>query len=380
MKNPQGERPCPIVSPTTRVLAKQNKWPEQGRVSDLVAPFELSQENNNKGILLLHGLTDSPYVFHDLAAFYHQQGFTVRTLLLPGHGTAASDLIDVDVEQWRTAASYGIGRMLLDFEQVYLGGFSTGGALILDYLMAREDVDDKVSGVFLWSPASKASSDLAWLARYVDAIPFVDWLGKEADTDFAKYESFPFNAGAQVHALMASYTGENARKNRTLHNIPLFVVAGEHDQTINTQATLALLNEWHQPNKRQRTSMDTLIYYGSKSVASSSLPDKFNLVVPDCLAGQLCQSVYDVAHTAPTNSPDNLHYGTKGKYRNCGHYQTDMEKFRQCKQGTDVIVGERTEINLNLDKPLQRLTYNPFFQEMLEEISLFLKKTSGIQG
>lgn len=60
----------------------------------------------------------------------------------------------------------------------------------------------------MWSPASKAKSDLAWLAQYIDGIPFVDWLDLDADIDFAKYESFPYNAAAQVHSLMNLVVGK----------------------------------------------------------------------------------------------------------------------------------------------------------------------------
>ncbi len=49
---------------------------------------------------------------------------------------------------------------------------------------------------------------MSWLGLPVILIicPFVNWVDKDADIDFAKYESFPFNAGAQVHALMSEVT------------------------------------------------------------------------------------------------------------------------------------------------------------------------------
>lgn len=375
-RNPQASRLCPIVTPTVEILTKQNDWPAITTVGDLIAPFELRRADHAKGILLIHGLTDSPFVFHDLAAHFYQQGFNVRTLLIPGHGTAASDLIDVELQQWQQAASYAIERAMIDFDQVYLGGFSTGGALILDYLMTHRLADNKVKGVFLWSPASKAKSDFAWLAKYVDYIPFVDWLAKEADIDFAKYESFPFNAAAQVNTLMERIVGESADPQRIRADIPLFVVASEHDQTIATEATLALIQAWHDPIIKKHTDLDTIIYYGDPNRVNANLPSSVNIIVPSCTKGELCQSVFDVAHTAPTNSPANAHYGVNGKYRNCSHYLTDMDKFSACKQAEEVIVGERTEQNLNRDKVLKRLTYNPFFDEMLVEINKFLAKTS----
>jgi esterase/lipase len=380
-KNPRAQQSCPINNEVHKILTLQTSSTEFAKVVDFISPFELRKKNSDKAILLIHGLTDSPYVFHDLAAFYYQQGFTVRTLLLPGHATAPADLIDVELAQWREATNYAINRTLKDFDNVYLGGFSTGGALILDYLMANEQANDEVNiklkGLFLWSPASKAKSDIAWLAQYVDLIPFLDWVGKDADSDFAKYESFPFNAGAQVHSLMSELLVSDVVLPIKIKNIPMFVVISEHDQTIATDATLALVTQWHNSTGKKDSNKDVVIYYGDKSKAKQQLPLNLNLVVPTCEESELCAKVHDVAHTSVTNAPSNIHYGLAGNYRNCGHYIGDMALYQQCKTSENVIVGEKTAHNLQQGKPLYRLTYNPYYQQMLNEIKIFLQATGG---
>lgn len=370
-KNPRAEMPCPNVTDTYQQLAKQNNWPETPRVSQLIAPFELTNKDSNKAVLLIHGLTDSPYSFHDLAQFFYHQGFTVRTLLLPGHATAPSGLLDVSYQQWQQVTQYAIERTLLDFEQVYLGGFSTGGALIFDYLMQQQKADEKIKGLLMWSPASKAKSDQAWLAQYVDYIPFVDWIDLDADIDFAKYESFPYNAAAQVHALMSRIVGEEAMSDRIMHDIPLFVVASEHDQTIETKQTLALIEQWQQAEISQKNKQSTLVYYGDKA----NVPLTANVIVkvPDCLASGLCNEIFDVAHTATTNAPNNPHYGINGQYRNCSHYVKDLVRYLECKQSDKVIKGELTQENLTNHQLLQRLTYNPYYQQMLTSMEGFLQ-------
>ncbi len=370
-KNPRTDMPCPIITKTYKQLAKQNNWSETPSVSQLIAPFELTNENSDKAILLIHGLTDSPYSYHDLTQFFYQQGFTVRTLLLPGHATAPSDLLDVSYQQWQQASQYAIERTLKDFEQVYLGGFSTGGALIFDYLMQQKKADEKIKGLFMWSPASKAKSDQAWLAQYVDYIPFVDWIDLDADIDFAKYESFPYNAAAQVHALMSRIVGEEAMSNRIMHDIPIFVVASEHDQTIETKQTLALIEQWQQVDKPYKNKQSTLVYYGDKRNVPVSINIK--LEVPKCLTGGLCNEVFDVAHTGTTNSPSNPHYGINGQYRNCGHYIKELPRYLACQQSDELVKGELTEANLTQHKLLQRLTYNPYYQQMMVSMDSFLK-------
>jgi esterase/lipase len=377
-KNLRADMPCPMMTKTYQQLAKQNSWSNNTpNISQLIAPFELVHQGSNKAIVLIHGLTDSPYSFHDLAQFFYQQGFTVRTLLLPGHGTAPSDLLDVTYQQWQQASQFGIERTLQDFEQVYLGGFSTGGALIFDYLMQQPQADEKIKGLFMWSPASKAKSDLAWLAKYVDYIPFVDWVDLDADIDFAKYESFPYNAAAQVHALMSRIVGCNAMKNRVMHDIPMFVVASEHDQTIATEQTLVLIEQWQQAEKKaeqmQQKQDSMLVYYGN----SAKVPDSINinLELPQCLTNDLCHDVFDVAHTATTNAPSNPHYGVDGQYRNCSHYIKEFSRYIACKHSDQVVKGELTEANLSEHQLVQRLTYNPYYQQMLDSMTKFLQFT-----
>ncbi|WP_019029672.1 alpha/beta hydrolase [Colwellia piezophila] len=374
-KNPRATMPCPIITDTYQQLAKQNNWSATPEISQLIAPFELPQGNKEKAILLIHGLTDSPFIFHDLAQFFYQQGFTVRTLLLPGHGTAPSGLLDVSYQEWQHATKFAIETTLHDFEQVYLGGFSTGGALIFDYLMQQPVANKKIKGLLMWSPASKAKNDSAWLAQYVDYIPFVDWIDLDADIDFAKYESFPYNAAAQVHGIMSRIVGENAMDDRVLHDIPLFVVASEHDQTINTKQTLLLIEQWQQQASTAKTKKSALIYYGDKGSLPPTLLTSIKVMVPSCSAGEICEGIFDIAHTATTNAPDNPHYGAAGQYRNCGHYQTEPARYQECKEASKTIKGELRPENLNKEQPLQRLTYNPYYQHMLATMTGFLRAT-----
>ena len=239
--------------------------------------------------------------------------------------------------------------------------------------MQQEQVDNKIKGLFMWSPASKAKNDLAWLAKYVDKIPFVDWIDLDADIDFAKYESFPYNAAAQVDSIMSLVVADGASASREMHDIPVFVVASEHDQTIGTEHTLALIEEWQLASSQDQMKKSVLIYYGDNNKLPTKLTAVMKVVVPECSAESLCSDIFDVSHIATTHSPDNPHYGVKGEYRNCGHYVKDVERHQACKQSKQVIKGEVTAANLMKDSPIQRLTYNPYYHEMLDDITLFLK-------
>jgi hypothetical protein len=102
-------------------------------------PFELKPDESRfprnregryeKGILLIHGLSDSPYFLQPIARILRERGFLVRSILLPGHGTVPGDLLSVSYQEWIRATEYGVDQMKQQVEKLYLGGFSTGGAL-----------------------------------------------------------------------------------------------------------------------------------------------------------------------------------------------------------------------------------------------------------
>ena len=373
-ENPKGQLPCPIQTPTSQLLYPDMDLDLQ-LVADMVAPFELPVADSRTGVLLIHGLTDSPYLFHDLAVEFYAQGITVRTLMLPGHGTAPAALLDVEESQWRQATEYALTQMLADFDQVYVGGFSTGAALLLDQLSHGDWSPEqlaKVKGMFMWAPASKAKSGFAWAAKYVDWIPFVDYINTSADIDFAKYESFPFNAAAQVNSLMNRINGEDLSLQR-IPDVPIFVVASEVDQTIDTQATIEIVEKWHGVKERESKANDTLIYYGQVASLPKTI-QSMEIYVPECINGQPCSKVLNISHNAAPNSPMNPHYGVQGNYKYCEHH-FGSEAYDACKTMAVTPIGEITPENLLQHSIVRRLTYNPFYDQMAEQIAAFIKRT-----
>ena len=108
-------------------------------------------------VLLLHGMTDSPYSLRAIGMVLHEAGFHVLGLRLPGHGTAPAELKHV---RWRDMAA--AVRVATDhlFQRVgnrplHIVGYSTGGALALNYsLDALEDPSTRSpASLILVSPA-----------------------------------------------------------------------------------------------------------------------------------------------------------------------------------------------------------------------------------
>ena len=171
--------------------------------------IELAVDAPSAGVILIHGLTDSPYMFRALAAHLRERGCSVVVLRLPGHGTAPSALATIDWRDWAAAVrvvAKDLRRRLPAEVPLYLVGFSTGAALAVEYSLARLEGEElpSVNGLVLLSPAIGVDP-LAWLAIWQARLARVPGLGKMAWLDLIpeydpyKYSSFPVNAGDQIY-------------------------------------------------------------------------------------------------------------------------------------------------------------------------------------
>jgi alpha-beta hydrolase superfamily lysophospholipase len=375
--NPRADLPCPVFTQTYRQLISQGSRKSNPTISDIIAPFELVHPHSKKVALLVHGLTDSPFTYHDLAQVYFQQGYTVRTILLPGHGSAASGLQSVSVEQWQQTVHYAVERAVIDFDEVILGGYSTGAALIIDHL-TKQAFSPKITALMLFSPGSEPHNKQGWMAKWLDALPFVNWIDKDADVDFAKYESFPLNAAAASYAAMSQINVKQLNKRPAL-TLPLFSVISDIDATIDTRATIKLLNALHKNNDPRYKQLDTLVLYGDAAILPEQFAHDYRVINPQCNT-KLCEGIYGISHIAIVNAPHNPHYGSGATYRNCSSFIDDEQHYKTCKTTTTPVLGERSVANLKHSPTLQRLTFNPFFTELTQQMSAFIQNVEHTQG
>ncbi len=344
---------------------------DQEKIVNGNAPFELKpppgfppgqQKTYRRGVLLTHGLTDSPYAMRHLAAFFQQNGFRVMAILLPGHGTQPGDLLDVKWQDWAKTVAYGAYKLAEEADEVYLAGYSAGAALSL-YQSLR---DDRVRGLFLFSPALKITrrAALAKLHKlYSWLIPAAKWVDIKPDLDIYKYESFTKNAAAQAYALTREL--EVLLQSRKL-DIPVFTAASADDITVKTSATLEFIAHAQHP-------LNKLVLYTTEpeKIPPDFPADKLELVnsvVPE-------QRILSSAHTAIVMPPEDSHYGAAGTYSNCVHYFPDaMEKYAVCLKFPEKdFQGEITDKNLKAGA-LRRLMYNPHFAALQISMQQFIDR------
>ena len=340
-------------------------WPLGSYSQGLKKPFR-------RGVLLTHGLTDSPYFMRYLATFFQENGFRVMAILLPGHGTQPGDLLEVNWQEWAQAVAYGTNQLAAEVDEVYLAGYSAGCALSINQSLH----DQRVRGLFLFSPALKVSPRAArahWHKFYSWFYPAAKWVSLKPDKDSYKYESFPKNAAAQMHTLTQVV---NAQLQTHQLDIPVFAAASQDDTTALSAATISFMAQTPHP-------VSKLVLYTTNTAAvlqdfPANKLERINSVFP-------AQKILSSAHTAVVLPPDDPHYGiggigrlggmgeTAGDYSNCVHYYpADMEKYNACNERpTEVLQGELTAENLNVGT-LRRLMYNPNFTALKASLKQFI--------
>ena len=101
--------------------------------------FELVPGKASRGgVLLLHGLTDSPYSLRRIGEIFYAKGFYVLGLRLPGHGTIPGALTDVRWEDWVAASRIGarhVRERIGPDSPFVIAGYSNGGALAVKYCL-----------------------------------------------------------------------------------------------------------------------------------------------------------------------------------------------------------------------------------------------------
>jgi hypothetical protein len=84
-----------------------------------VYPADLAQDWNRSyslepsgtptgAVVLLHGLTDSPYSLRHIARLYRDHGFAVIAIRLPAHGTVPGALTEIEWESWEAATRLAV--------------------------------------------------------------------------------------------------------------------------------------------------------------------------------------------------------------------------------------------------------------------------------
>jgi esterase/lipase len=298
----------------------------------------------SKGMLLIHGLFDSPFMLRDIGTELTQQGFYVQSVLLPGHGTVPADLLEIHYTEWLKAVEYGIHDLAQKVDEVYLAGFSLGGALAIHHALQKPFI----KGLLLLSPAIRLKDRFMHYIHCHHWLPWVmstlRWYRRNPQHTYAKYESFAFNAAYQIY-LLIQHNYRLLMEKRL--EMPLFIVASQDDENISATALRTFFNNQRHPDSR-------MIWY-------SNVPTRVNdariLVRPSAYPDL---KILDFSHTCIPIAPSNSHYGQQGDYQDFQHYHYQITRKKR-----EIYLGATHQHNLRRHL-MQRLSYNPDFTFMMQ--------------
>ncbi len=382
------------------------------RQPDYNRTFELRAEEPRGGILLLHGLSDSPYSLHALGEKFHEEGFWVIGLRLPGHGTAPSGLMRARWQDMAAAIRLAMDHLVAQVGQkpVHIIGYSTGAALALDLAVDSIGNPDQQTpaSLILISPAigiSRAAA-LAGPTAALGRVPGfgrLSWASITPEFDPYKYNSFTVYAGAQVHKLtrsVANRVAAIARSTDANAMPPILVFKSAVDATVSTNAVIDRLLSHFSDNGNELVLFD-INRSAAKSILLVSDPGPLtNLLMNDAslpfaitlIANENPESANVVAHYKPPNSQDILTTESLGlawpaSVISLSHvalpFSPDDPLYGRIPPEHDDVIylgqvqirGERGLLRISSDW-LMRLRYNPFYS-VLETRALDWVNTIG---
>jgi alpha-beta hydrolase superfamily lysophospholipase len=374
--------------------------------------FEFEQDLPGGGVLLLHGMSDSPYSLHALAETLAQQNYWVVGLRMPGHGTAPSGMKYVKPEDMIAATRLAMAHLSASVgdKPIHIVGYSTGAALALNYSLdaAEGTASPMPASIVLISPAIRihAAASLASFKRNASALPGLGgfaWLSVMQEFDPYKYNSFATNAADAVHQLTRAVDRRIAARAGSGPNTalpPILAIKSAVDATVTTEAIVDNLLSVLAPNRHElvlfdvnrfaskdsllvddpgplttRLMEDDLLPFGLTVIANRDTGTRdvvarrkeplSGIVTENELHGLAWPSdVFSLSHVALPFPPDDPLYGSNPPAGDESLHLGDIPTR-----------GER-DMNQIPDEWLLRMRYNPFYEVLESRVLEWLQKTA----
>jgi alpha-beta hydrolase superfamily lysophospholipase len=356
-------------------------------------------------VVLLHGLTDSPYSVRRIAQLYTEHGFVAVAIRLPGHGTVPAGLAHIDWEQWVEATRLAVReaqRRAGPAVPLHVVGYSNGGALAMKYTL--DSLDDRTltrpARVVLISPMigitsmARFAGVVGWPAVF-PAFAKAAWLDVTPEFNPFKYNSFPVNAARQSSLVSRALQQQIARRvqdGRMAELPPILTFQSVVDFTVSTRAIVDALYANLPANGSELVLFDLnrsarfAVLFRSRAdtvlsrllpapprafrttIITSAGPSDDSVVARTLEAGATTEQVralgttyprdvFSLAHIALPFAMDDALYGM----------QPSTKEDFGVNLGAMATRGERGTLIVSIDA-LNRMSANPFFPYMLGRI------------
>jgi esterase/lipase len=214
-------------------------YKQKSEVRDRCHPqiFKHDDEQPRNAIVLVHGLTDSPYFMKDIGEYFRSKmGFDVYIPLLHAHGLKQpEDMKDASLKEWRKDVRFAIDKAKKSGGRVSIGGLSTGGTLSVEMALIDEQSID--GGVFLFSAALGLASHAGNLAEILLRTPLANifdhidrssLINNSPSGNPFRYSKMDIGGARELSKLIKKL---DLLTDRDILNQPLFAAHSEADTT-----------------------------------------------------------------------------------------------------------------------------------------------------
>lgn len=370
-------------------------------------------------VVLLHGLTDSPYSLRHIARRYADLGFVAIGVRMPGHGTVPAGLTKVRWEDWSAATRLAVRearRRVPAPAPLHLVGFSNGGALAVKY--ALDAIEDpklpRADRLVLFTPMIGITrfarfAGLAGLPALLPPFANAAWLSNLPEFNPFKYNSFPVNGARQSFRLTDALQAQIqrlARANGLQTMPPVLTFQSVIDFTVSTPAILAALYAFLPDNGSEIVLFDVnrTVKFGpllrpssyvalDRLMPSAPQPYRFTAIINagddtdatlerSIAPGQLQAvdkpldlpyppGIFSLSHLAIPIPPDDSLYGMQAGPKARLEFGINL--------GALDARGERGALIVDQDF-LTRLPSNPFFPYLLTRVEEGIDQPSAASG
>lgn len=379
--------------------------------------FELVPKQIRGGVLLIHGMTDSPYSMRNLARLFEQHGYYALVLRMPGHGTIPAGLTRVQWQDWLAAVRVGARQVRARAggrQPFFIVGYSSGGALALKYALdaATDENLPRPDRLVLLSPMIGVSR-LAGMSRLLGLladVPYFEksaWLDVQPEYNPFKYNSFPVNGGVQSYRLTSAVQAQilEMKSAGTLARLPpILSFQSVIDSTVDTGAVVHALYDQLPANGSELVLFDinrdstlaplvsraTSGYIGTLlsgdrrdyrlTAIGNTRPDTLAVSERSIAAGErqvrsrplalaFPPTVYSLSHLALPFPIDDPLFGL----------QPRQDEDFGIRLGTVALHGERNALNVGMEQ-LMRLNCNPFYPYLGARVEQWIDAADGATG
>lgn len=204
--------------------------------------LDLGPEDSEAAVLLVHGFVGGSNNFWELPQRLADEGYRVRAMRLPGHGTTPADFAATPASEFPLAVLRELRALKTKHDRVYLVGHSMGGTLSV-LAAAMEPVDGLVLAApyfgvtYQWYyvlPPERWTKLTAPLVKWVyKSRPFIRVNREEAKDEILSYVWIPAEGSKTLVEL-----GESANDPFVLEQIecPVLLLHGTEDFAASPEA------------------------------------------------------------------------------------------------------------------------------------------------